>query len=57
VELRKDRSYDRVKARRAVDARCGDQNREYTDIGRAPRDGHSGIADLRRAGNDRRSSP
>jgi hypothetical protein len=33
---------DPIKACRAVDARCGQHKREYTDIGSAPFDGHSG---------------
>jgi hypothetical protein len=33
---------DPIKACRAVDARCGQHKREYTDIGSVPFDGHSG---------------
>jgi hypothetical protein len=33
---------DPIKACRAIDARCSQLNREYTDIGSAPFDGHSG---------------
>jgi hypothetical protein len=33
---------DPIKACRAVDARCGQHKREYTDIGSAPFGGHSG---------------
>jgi hypothetical protein len=33
---------DPIKACRAVDARCGQHKREYTDIGSAPFDSHSG---------------
>jgi hypothetical protein len=33
---------DPIKACRAADARCGIQDRAYTDIGCAPLDGHSG---------------
>ncbi len=33
---------DPIKACRAVDARCGQHKREYTDIGSVPFEGHSG---------------
>jgi hypothetical protein len=33
---------DPIKACRAIDARCGQHKREYTDIGSEPFDGHSG---------------